>query len=77
MDYSKFYSEVALWIQQSNQNAIKHGFDSDTFWDWVVKSSGEMCNRYDNNELVILQMTMLIEWLEKVFNSTKGEEAHG
>lgn len=72
MDYSKFYSEVALWIQQSNQNAIKHGFNSDVFWDWVVKSSGEMCKRYDNNELVILQMTMLIEWLEKVFNSTKG-----
>ncbi len=72
MDYSKFYSEVALWIQQSNKNAIKHGFDSDVFWDWVVKSSGEMCKRYDNNELVILQMTMLIEWLEKVFNSTKG-----
>lgn len=72
MDYSKFYSEVALWIQLSNQNAIKHGFDSHVFWDWVVKSSGEMCNRYDNNELVILQMTMLIEWLEKVFNSTKG-----
>lgn len=76
MDYQKFYAEVAAWIHESNTQAIKHGLNSDVFWDWVVKSSGELCNRYNNEILVVKQMNMLIDWLEGVWQSQKGGEEH-
>lgn len=73
MDYQKFFNEVAEWINQSNRMAMKHGMNSDAFWNWVTSSTGEICIRYSNNPLVIKQMVMLYGWLEEVYEkgSTK------
>ena len=73
MDYQKFFNEVVGWINQSNRMAIKHGLDSDEFWHWVSSSTGEICKRYDNNQLVVRQMVMLYEWLEDVYAKGIGE----
>lgn len=72
MDYQKFYGEIVEWIKQSNQMAIKHGLESDEFWRWVMNSSGELCDKYGNTQLVMKQMLMLIDWLEEVFLERKG-----
>lgn len=71
MDYQKFYADVVSWINQSNQLAIRHGLDSNEFWDWVMRSTGEVCNKYDNNDLVKKQMTMLFHWLEDVYEGRR------
>lgn len=63
MDYNAFFTEVANWIIQCNQQALKLGMQSQEFWDWVIYSSGEICNKYGNNKLAINQMVMLNEWL--------------
>ena len=68
MDYKQFFAEVADWILAVNQKASEHGMQSDAFWDWVMHSSGEFGNRYNNNDLVVKQMVMLLEWLEDVYN---------
>jgi KaiC/GvpD/RAD55 family RecA-like ATPase len=67
MDYKAFFAEVADWINQANQTAIKCGIDSDVFWEWVVNSTREICDKYQNNKLVIKQMSMLFEWLDDVY----------
>lgn len=67
MDYQAFYSEIANWIMQVNQQAATLGMQSHAFWDWVMTSSGELGNKYGNTDLVIKQMLMLIEWLEEVY----------
>lgn len=67
MDYQKFFAEVVDWINQVNQVAMQHGMDSDDFWKWVVKSTGVICDKYQNDKLVIKQMTMLYVWLEEVY----------
>lgn len=67
MDYQAFYSEIANWIIQVNQQAATLGMQSNAFWDWVMTSSGELGNKYGNTDLVIKQMLMLIEWLEEVY----------
>ncbi len=67
MDYKVFFADVANWINQVNQTAMQHGMHSDYFWLWVADSSGEMCRKYQNNELVKKQMRMLIDWLEEAF----------
>lgn len=67
MDYKAFYAEIADWINQCNQMAGTHGFDSDQFWSWSTKSMGELSNKYDNTKLVIKQMVMLYEWLDETY----------
>lgn len=64
MDYSNFYGEIVQWINDANHNAGVMGFSSDSYWEWVIKSTGEICNKNNNQELVVRQMSMLIEWLE-------------
>ncbi|MBS4198594.1 hypothetical protein KHA93_02890 [Bacillus sp. FJAT-49732] len=71
MDYKAFFAEVVDWINQSNQKAMKHGIDSMEFWRWVTQSTGEICNKYSNNPLVVKQMSMLYQWLEEVYENGK------
>ncbi|GGH83602.1 hypothetical protein JOD43_002134 [Pullulanibacillus pueri] len=71
MDYRVFYGEVADWIYESNQQAIKHGINSSEFWVWVAQTTGELCEKYGNNDLVEKQMEMLVDWLGDVLKSQK------
>lgn len=67
MDYAAFYKDVLGWIQQVNQTAVKHSMDSDKFWTDVVDSASAICNKYGNHRLALMQMTMMVEWLDDVY----------
>lgn len=71
MDYKVFYTEVAEWIMQVNQMAVKYGMQSEAFWQWVASSISQLCNKYNNTPLVKKQMTMLFEWLEEIYEEGK------
>ncbi len=71
MNYEQFYKEVADWINQSNQMAIQYGLQSNDFWSWVMQSTGELCNKYNNNELVKRQVIMLVDWLKDIYEKGK------
>ncbi|WP_027085416.1 hypothetical protein [Cohnella panacarvi] len=71
MDYNAVFGDVLAWIGQANHAATMHGMDSDEFWKWAADSAGNLCRKYDDNRLVIKQMTMMVEWLEEVFESRK------
>jgi hypothetical protein len=71
MDYKLFYDDVLVWIGKANQAAFKYGLDDQTFWMWVSSSIGAMCKKYNDNRLVILQMTMMVEWLEEKWQAQK------
>lgn len=72
MDYQKFFNEIGAWINEANNKAVELGLDSNEFWMWVTKSEGEMCEKYNNNPLVIKQMIMLHEWLSEIYYKNKG-----
>jgi len=67
MDYLKFYMDVVEWINQVNQMAMKHGMDSNEFWNWAAKTTGELSDKYQNSKLVVKQMSMLYIWLEEIY----------
>lgn len=71
MDYQKFYAEVANWINECNQMAVQHGMQSNDFWNWVMRSVGELSDKYGNNELVKRQMIMLVDWLKDMHERSK------
>jgi hypothetical protein len=72
MDYKQFFGECAAWVLEVNKQAVKYGMDSDPFWQWIVKSSTEICERYDNKKLVINQMAMLVDWVQDIYRQSKG-----
>ena len=72
MDYRSFFADVTEWMTESNNQIQQHSIDSQAYWDWVVHSTGELCNKYHNHELVKKQMSMLIDWLDSVWKKSKG-----
>ncbi|WP_150284147.1 hypothetical protein [Rummeliibacillus sp. TYF-LIM-RU47] len=76
MNYKAFYAEVADWILQVNQLAVSHGMESHEFWSWVSRSIGEMANKYENNQLVTRQLTMLFIWLDDIYADMQTKKQH-
>lgn len=72
MDYDAFFADVANWIKLCNQMAVQHGIESNEFWTWVFRSTGEMSNKYGNQDLVKKQIIMLVNWLEDVYEKSKS-----
>lgn len=72
MDYKAFYEDIVDWIGQANQAASQHGMHSEEFWACVSRSVGEICSKYQDNRLVLKQMTMLVEWLEEMYEKARG-----
>jgi hypothetical protein len=72
MEYKQFFGECAMWVLEVNKQAIKYGMDSDSFWQWIVQSSTQICERYNNNKLVINQMAMLVDWVQDIYRASKG-----
>lgn len=69
MDYNVFYDEVKAWISQCNQMAIQHGIHSNDFWIWITRSIGDICDKYDNNKLVVMQFAMMYDWLSDIYHN--------
>lgn len=75
MDYKAFFDDVEKWIQEVNQTAVRIGMDHSDFWIWVAESTSAVCRKYQDHRLVIMQMLMLVDWLEEVYeknNRKKG-----
>ena len=71
MDYRAFYADVALWIEQNQQQSLQLGFGSQAYFDWVFLSAGELGNKYQNTKLVVKQMCMLLDWIEESYKEQK------
>ncbi|WP_217588761.1 hypothetical protein [Lentibacillus saliphilus] len=71
MDYQMFYAEVVSWISDCNSMAVKHGMESDEFWTWAMRSTGELSDKYGNNDLVKKQMIMLLDWLNDIYEKAR------
>lgn len=73
MNYKAFYEDVVDWINQANQAAARYGMHTEQFWAWVADSSAAISKKYQDNQLVIKQMLMLVNWLEEVYeNNVQG-----
>lgn len=72
MDYHSFYADVIKWMDANNQMIQKYTIKSDEYWTWVVQTTGYMCQKYGNHPLVISQMCLLIDYLEKSYKEVVG-----
>ncbi len=65
MNYIDFFEkEVPAWMRASNQKMQEVGFNTQTYWNWVVWSMAEITKKYNNDQLVMDQMGLILAWLE-------------
>lgn len=67
MDYHKFLSDLANWMDQSNEQVKAIGFTNQSYWDWLVSSLGELCDKYDNHPLCTEIVSVMIKFQEDTF----------
>lgn len=72
MDYRAFFQDVTIWMDQINEVVQRHSIFTDEYWDHVVNSAGELCNKYNNHELVKQQMSMLLGYLDQQYKKASG-----
>ena len=72
MDYKQFFADVENWIYECNNQAVKLGFMTDEFWNWVVKSLEGFTKKYNNEKLAMKQASMLLEWLDELWKDMKN-----
>lgn len=65
MNYIEFFEkEVPDWMRASNQKMQEVGFNTQPYWNWVVQSMAEITKKYNNDQLVMDQMGLILAWLE-------------
>ena len=64
-DYRKFMNEVVDWIEAQEKAAQRFGFGSEQYFDWVFKSSGQLCDKYENHPFALRQMRMVYEHIDE------------
>lgn len=67
MNYHAFFQDVISWMDNVNEVVKQHSIFTNEYWDYVIKTSGELCNKYGNHPLVVAQMGMLITYLDNVY----------
>ena len=71
MNYIEFFEkEVPNWMRASNQKMQEVGFNTQEYWNWVVWSMAEISKKYNNDQLVMDQMELILAWLEGKANGT-------
>lgn len=76
MDYRLFFGDVLAWIGQVNQKAMQLGMANPEFWQWVADSCGELTVKHQEHRLAVMQMAMMVEWLEEAYEKQKGAQKH-
>lgn len=67
MDYESFFQDVTAWMTESNHQLEKHTLFAREYWDWVMRSTRELCDKYENHPLVMRQVRMLYEYQEELY----------
>lgn len=70
MNYIEFFEvEVPNWMRESNQVMQQVGFNTPAYWNWVIASINQICDKYNQDQLVKNQFHIIWDFLEE---KTKG-----
>jgi hypothetical protein len=72
VNYEQFFNDVKSWIYECNDQAVKDGFMTDDFWNWVVQSLSDLTVKYNNVKLAMRQAEMLLDWLDEMWREIKN-----
>lgn len=70
MNYIEFFEkDVPDWMRESNRMMQLVGFNTPAHWNWVITSINQICDKYNQDQLVKNQFHIIWDFLEE---KTKG-----
>ncbi|MGX7132363.1 hypothetical protein ACWOB3_07780 [Enterococcus songbeiensis] len=72
MRWDLFFADLQEWMGQANVLLRSHSILSDEYWTWLIRSIGELGNKYDNHPLVVGILCAVIEYQDKNYKSIIG-----
>ncbi|MDK4352691.1 hypothetical protein M4I17_09800 [Enterococcus thailandicus] len=72
MNWSAFFSDLTDWMNQANQVLQRSPITSDEYWKWLVKTTGELGNKYNNHPLVVKFIATIIEYQDENYKKLTG-----
>lgn len=72
MDWSAVFKDIHEWMNESNQVTQKYPVTSDQYWAWLVKSMGDLGNKYNNHPLVLGFLNAVITFQDENVQKVKN-----
>ncbi|KST48207.1 hypothetical protein AOY36_13690 [Enterococcus faecium] len=72
MDWSAFFSDLTDWMRQANQVLQRYPITSDQYWEWLVRTTGELENKYNNHPLVVKILGTIIGYQDENYKKLAG-----
>lgn len=76
MDWQAVFSDINAWMQESNRTMQQHPITTDEYWTWLVRSIGDIGNKYDNHPLVLNFLEVLIKFQDDNYKQVVGREVN-
>lgn len=76
MDWQAVFSDINAWMQESNRTMQQHPITTDEYWAWLVRSIGDIGNKYDNHPLVLNFLEVLIKFQDDNYKQVVGREVN-
>lgn len=66
MNYIEFFEkEVPDWMRESNRMMQLVGFNTPAYWDWAITSINQICDKYNQDQLVKNQFHIIWDFLDE------------
>lgn len=74
MNWPAFFSDLTEWMRQANQVLQRYPITSDNYWEWLVRTTGELSNKYDNHPLVVSILGTIIGYQDENYKKLTGRK---
>lgn len=74
MDWKAFFTDVQLLMANANDYLKQLSLQSDDYWNWLVKSLGEIGNKYNNHPLANKMLIEILNYQSDIYKKTYKEK---
>lgn len=72
MDWKSFFDDLQQWMTWSNDMLQRYPITSDEYWNWFIKTAGELSDKYNNHPLVKIFISGMIEFQDYNYKQVAG-----
>ena len=71
--WDSVFGDIQNWMEANNVMLQRHSFDSDEYWDWVIKTLSIIQQRY-NHPLVTKFVNSILDYQEETWKELHKED---
>lgn len=74
MDWKSFFEDLQILMANANDYLKQLSLQSEDYWSWLVKSLGELGNKYGNHPLVVKMLIDVVNYQQEIYDKTYKEK---